>query len=260
MNRLTRSGDTVRSSITPQALQESLQPDLVRFEARATSYFLPSRYEPNYRYPLVVWLHADGGCQRELADVMPHISTQNYVGVGIRATRACDSAGHRFQWLQTPLGTAVAEDAVFAAIDSASRKYSVNPNRIYLAGYREGGTMALRIALRNANEIDGAISLDGALPRGGRPLTDLESARKLAILSAVAIDGDRYPMNKVCEDLRMWHTANLRMDMRQYTVEDCMVTEVLADVNAWIMRRVTGQTNQGCVPDNETVPVEFSAN
>jgi phospholipase/carboxylesterase len=260
MNRLTRSGDPGRTSMTQQTLQESLHPDPMRDPSQATSFFLPSRYEENYRYPLVVWLHEDGASQRELAEVMPHISTQNFVGVGVRATRACDSAGHRFQWLQSPLGTAVAEESIFAAIDLAARRFSIHPDRVYLAGYREGGTMALRVGLRNSRQFDGVISIDGPLPRGGRPLVNLESARNLAVLSAVAMEGERYPMHVVCEDIKLWHAARLRMEMRQYTVDDCLVTEVLRDVNAWIMARVTGTQPVGCVPEIETVPVEFSVN
>ena len=260
MNRLTRSGDTVGSSKNQQTLQESLQPDPIREEVQQTSFFLPARYEPNYKYPLVVWLHEDGGSQRSLADVMPHISTQNFVGVGVRATRACDSAGHRYQWLQSPIGTAVAEDAVYSAIELASQRFSIHPDRVYLAGYREGGTMALRIGLRSPSLFDGIISIDGALPRGGKPLVNLQAARSLAILSAVAIEGNRYPMDQVCEDLKLWHAAKLRMDMRQYTVADCLIREVLSDINGWIMSRVTGTQKTGCAPELETVPVEFSLN
>ena len=126
--------------------------------------------------------------------------------------------------------------------------------------------MALRVGLRNAaavdgsRTIDGVISLDGALPRGGRPLANLEAARQLAILSAVAIEGSQYPMQTVCEDLRLWHAARMKMDMRQYTVDDAMVSEVLRDVNAWIMARVTGQSSPMDVADHDTLPVEFSTN
>ena len=91
-------------------------------------------------------------------------------------------------------------------------------------------------------------------------MCDLPAARQLAMLSAVSLESERYSMATVCEDLKLWHTARLRMDMRQYTVADCMVTEVLRDVNAWVMARVTGQQTEGCVPDNETTPVDFSVN
>lgn len=260
MNRLPLPGSTGCSSPAQQMLQDSFRSGCARRESTPLSYFLPVRYEPNYQYPLIVWLHQDGAGERQVAEVMPHLSAQNYVAVGVRGTRACDSAGHRFQWLQSPLGTSIAEESVFEAIDSVRARYSINPERIYLAGYREGGTMALRVGLRNPTAIDGVISLDGALPRGGRPLANLEEARRLAILSAVAIEGSRYPMQTVCEDLRLWHAARLRMDMRQYTVDDVMVREVLSDCNAWIMARVTGQDASPYLPDHETLPVEFSAN
>lgn len=260
MNRLTQPGSDGRTAPAKQILQESFRSGGARREATPLSFFLPVRYEPNYQYPLIVWLHQDGAAERQVAEIMPHLSMQNYLAVGVRGTRACDSVGHRFQWLQSPLGTAVAEEAVFAAIDAARTRYSVHPGRIYLAGYREGGTMALRVGLRNATAIDGVISLDGALPRGGRPLADLESARTLAILSAVAMEGTRYPMQTVCEDLRLWHAAKMRMDMRQYITDDVMTSEVLRDVNAWIMARVTGQSSPMDVADHATLPVEFSAN
>ena len=260
MNRLIQTGAPDSSSLTQQSLRKSLQGDDYRGAVSPVSYFLPANYEPNYKYPLIVWLHQDGGCDRQVADVMPHVSTQNYVAVGVRAPRAMDAAGRAFGWLDSPLGTAVAEEAVFSAVDVAMHRYSVNPSRVYLAGYREGGTMAMRLGLRNADRIDGVISIDGELPRGGRPLCDLEGARRLAILSAVAMESRRYPVERVCEDLKLWHTARLRMDMRQYTVDDCMVTEVLRDVNAWVMARVTGQPTGGCIPDSETTPVEFSIN
>jgi phospholipase/carboxylesterase len=259
-----------------QTLQESLRADELRSNAGSANFILPSRYEENYQYPLIVWLHHDGASQQQAAEVMPYISTQNYVAVGVQATRACDAAGHHYQWLQSPLGTAVAEETVFAAIDEACRRFTIHPERIYLCGYREGGTMALRLGLRNASQIAGVVSIDGSLPRGGRPLSDLQSAKQLAIFAAVAMMGQRYPIQTVCEDLKLWHAANLRMDMRQYTVDDCMVKEVLRDINAWIMARVTGtvatsdaqECANGCsngiessmIVDHETTPVQFSAN
>lgn len=272
MNRLTGTGEPGGTSMNQQTLQESLHAEELRGNSGAIRFILPSRYEENYRYPLVVWLHNDGASQNQAADVLPYLSTQNYVAVGVQGTRACDAAGHHYQWLQSPLGTAVAEESIFAAIDEASRRFAIHPERVYLCGYREGGTMALRLGLRNASRIAGVVSIDGALPRGGRPLGNLQSAKQLAIFAGVSMLSQRYPIQAVCEDLKLWHAAGLRMEMRQYTVDDCMVKEVLRDINAWIMARVTGsgtaQVGQECasgsessmIVDHETNPVQFSTN
>ena len=45
------------------------------------SFFVPLHYEPNYAYPLLVWLHGPGESHSALKQVMPHVSMRNYVGV-----------------------------------------------------------------------------------------------------------------------------------------------------------------------------------
>ena len=44
---------------------------------------LPPHYEPNYAYPLIVWLHDDEWNARELLDLMPRISPQSYLGLAV---------------------------------------------------------------------------------------------------------------------------------------------------------------------------------
>ena len=57
------------------------------------SFFLPLHYTPSYEYPLVIWLHSNGFNENQIDHVMPYISLRNYVGVGIRGTKAADSIG-----------------------------------------------------------------------------------------------------------------------------------------------------------------------
>ena len=47
--------------------------------------FVPLHYEPNYAYPLIVWLHGAQDDERQLKRVMPFISLRNYVAVAPRA-------------------------------------------------------------------------------------------------------------------------------------------------------------------------------
>ena len=49
---------------------------------RPCGVFVPENYEPNYAYPLVVWLHDAGRSERDIVDVLPHISMRNYFGPG----------------------------------------------------------------------------------------------------------------------------------------------------------------------------------
>src|SRR5690242_12624947 len=46
------------------------------------SIFIPEGYEPNYAYPLIVWMVGPHDNKRaELKRVMPAISTRNYLGL-----------------------------------------------------------------------------------------------------------------------------------------------------------------------------------
>ena len=46
--------------------------------------FTPQHYEPNYAYPLIVWLHGPDDDQRQVNRVMPLVSLRNYTAVGPR--------------------------------------------------------------------------------------------------------------------------------------------------------------------------------
>ena len=77
-----------------------------------------------------------------------------------------------------PAAVVAAHDATCEAVDEAMRRFRIHPSRIVLAGYREGGTMAQRIALRDPERFAGVISLGGRIPQGGiRNLSQLRRRR-----------------------------------------------------------------------------------
>lgn len=249
--------ETLSGQLLPSLFNNLLQAKL----NRPRSFFLPVRYEASYRYPLIVWLHNDGFNENQINQVAPHISTRNYVGVGVRGSQAIDAGGQRFAWSDTPAAVSRCEDAVWQAIDDACERYSIHRERVFIAGYGAGGTMARRIAFKRSSQFAGCISLGGRIPRGASVLSNLESARKLKNFWAVATRSQLLTEAQFDEDLRLAVNARLRFDIRKYTTGDEMVTEVLRDVNAWMMQIVTGKDDpQPAKQDWTTVPVQFSSN
>src|SRR5436853_2143485 len=101
-------------------------------EDRHHVFFAPLHYEPNYGYPLLVWLHGGADSERQLRRIMPHISLRNYVAVAPRGTLEGprkSGSGSGFRWLQTPEHVAQAERRVDAAIADAQDRYRVRPAR-----------------------------------------------------------------------------------------------------------------------------------
>jgi len=204
--------------------------------------FSPLHYEPNYAYPLVIWLHGQAGDERQLQKIMPLVSMRNYVAVGIRGP--VDSPlGRGYFWPRNDESAAKAKQCVFDAIDVATAKFNVNPERIFIAGYQCGGTMALRVALSCPQMFGGALSIGGAFPGGQSPLARLAQIRKLPLFLAHCRDSATYTVDDVCDELRLFHSAGLAVTVRQYPCGDELTTQMLHDADVWMMERVTGMVS-----------------
>src|ERR1700723_2350707 len=54
--------------------------------------FLPTGYEPNYPYPLLVFLHGHGSSEEQVLRLAPKLSRRNYICIALRGPHA---AGQR---------------------------------------------------------------------------------------------------------------------------------------------------------------------
>ncbi|EMI19130.1 phospholipase/Carboxylesterase [Rhodopirellula maiorica SM1] len=228
-----------------------------------TAFFLPLHYEANYAYPLLIWLHNDGFNENQVTQVMPHISLRNYVGVGVRASCAIDSAGHRYEWRTRPGAIQTAYENVMQAIDEACERFSVNASRVVLAGYQSGGAMAMRIALRDPKRFAGVVSLGGRMPSGGRALSNLSELRerRMPMLWQWATESSMFDSCELDEDMRRAMMIRAQLEIRQYCDDDEMNTVALADVDQWIMDKVVASaSNSGSSDRWASSPTRFSSN
>ncbi len=226
------------------------------------SFFLPLHYEPNYRYPLIIWLHSDGFNENQVDHVMPHISVRNYVAAGVRGVRAADSVGHRFDWHDSPAAIQAAHEAVAETIEQACSQFSIHDSRIVLAGYGSGGTMALRIAMRQSEQFAAVVSLGGKMPHGGQAINALSQLRRrrLAMLWAWAAENPRFNPNSLRSDIQLAMMIKASLEVRQYPTDDEMDTVVLSDVNQWIMRQVIADPSGASSDRWASSPTAYSSN
>ena len=101
--------------------------------------------------------------------------------------------------------------------------------------------MAFRLALRNPHAFAGALSVGGPFPLGKSALTNLARARRLPLFIAQGRDAENYTVDRICEELRLFHSAGLHVSLRQYPCGAELTTKMLGDMDAWIMEQVTGQ-------------------
>jgi phospholipase/carboxylesterase len=202
--------------------------------------FAPLHYEKNYSYPLLIWLHGPGDDERQLQRIMPLISMRNYVAIGLRATEADAANGRGFRWSSTDSGLFSAEQGIFECIDIASKKFHIARHRVFLGGYQCGGTTAFRLALKHPHHFAGVLSVGGPFPTGNRPLVHLNQIRQLPLFIAHCRDSASYPVEQTCDELRLFHAAGLHVTLRQYPCGDELDTQMLHDMDVWMMELITG--------------------
>jgi phospholipase/carboxylesterase len=100
--------------------------------------------------------------------------------------------------------------------------------------------MAMRLALRHPDRFAGAASLNGTFPEAHAPLARLPELRPLRLMIAHCRDSERYSINRLCRELSLFHSASLSVHLRQYPCADELTTQMLHDLDAWLMEQVTG--------------------
>lgn len=237
MNRIQSLLEDQVGAHAKPAVASARSGSLVSPLATRCAYFAPLHYEANYAYPLLVWLHGAADDERQLSRIMPHVSMRNFVAVAPKGSQGSGRTAHvsKHAPSDSPEVLQTAERQVFDAIELAQRRFHISPQRIFVAGMGEGGSAALRVGLMHPLHFAGAASLGGPFPDGNRPLRLLDEARSLPLLLATGRSSQRYDEMRVCHDLRLLHTAGMSVTLRQYACGDDLTTQMLADLNRWMM-------------------------
>lgn len=221
----------------PFRLSDFHTPDL----AFPHSLFIPEHYEAGYEYPVVVWLHSDASSEAELAEIMPSLSQRNYVAIAPRGIHACRKKPGFYEWSLTDHAVTLAEEMIFEAVAHLDDRLSINPRRIFLAGYGKGGTLAQTIGLHYPEKFAGVLSMNGPFPTHSRPLARWKSAKSLPILWMHGNQSRQCSMDAMCDMLQVAFTSALMIHPIQFATGDDLPVEMLNKANRFMMQIVTNQ-------------------
>jgi phospholipase/carboxylesterase len=199
--------------------------------------FLPTGYEPRYAYPLLVFFHGHGGNEEQILRLAPRLSRRNYISIGLRGPielgpRRAGRLGYSWGDMRQD---ALVEEYLLRAVEQTRRSYHVHSERIYLAGFGEGATLAYRLGLSLPEKLGGVISFNGAMPRQGRPLFRLPALRQLRLFIGHGIANSVVPLSLAQRDFRLLYTAGVQVTMHTYPSNHKLHTDMLRDVNRWII-------------------------
>lgn len=202
--------------------------------------FLPTGYEPNYAYPLLVFFHGHGGNEEQILHLAPRLSRRNYIAIGLRGSQLLgqrSDGAMGYTWASDGHCNAQIEDYVLHAVAQTRRNYHIHSERIYLAGICEGAASAYRLGLTFPDRFAGVISLNGSLPPRGSLYLRLPEIRGLRVFIGHGIANAVQPLGSARSDSRLLYTAGLDVCMQTYPTTHRLHPDMLRDINRWIIEQ-----------------------
>lgn len=169
----------LRQSYRPMAAIRGLGESFVRSSRDQTlqpvALYVPTGYSRGKPAPLVVFLHG-------------HLQTESHL---IAPRYVTDLAEQNDTIVIAPYGRGAydfqgAESDVYDALDAASRAFTIDPRRRYLAGYSMGAFSAFRLAPMHPNDWSAVMCIAGSLlaSRAPQVASSMQKARFYVITGA----------------------------------------------------------------------------
>jgi len=222
--------------------------ELAAFKAMPIRTFLPQGYEPNYPYPLLVFFHGQGSNEEQILRLAPRLSRRNYICISLRGPESLgpQADGHPgYGWGSEGEYDSTVEEYMLRAVEQTRRTYHVHSERIFLAGFCEGASLAYRLGLSMPEQIGGLIAMNGIMPRPDNtgPLFRFDQMRGLRVLMGHGIANAIVPLTMARNDFRLLYSAGADIRLLTYPTTHRIHPEMLRDINRWIMDRVNADTD-----------------
>jgi phospholipase/carboxylesterase len=209
--------------------------------------FLPTGYEHNYAYPLIVLLHSHGGSDEQVLRYAPRISRRNCIYISLRGPvplNARDDDGlPSYGWGEPGEHDAWVSEYLLKAVEQTRREFHIHSERVYLAGIADGAAVAYRMALRMPQKFAGVISVNGTLPRPAEgPLFRDDEVKDLRVLIAHGAANEVVPLELARRDFLALYGAGADVLLSTHPCTHTVHPNMLRDINRWVIRNVDHDT------------------
>jgi len=240
--RFTQQTQPGLQGLSPQWAERAQQPSLLTAPAApeaisalapvaVPSVYIPEYYEPNYAYPLVVWVQSADASVHQLQHVMPVISNRNYFGLAVRADVPSGGTAADVDLIEW-------EKQVAAQVRQLRSEYNIHSERIVLAGFGAGGTLALRLGLCRPEWFAGVATLGSRFPTNPHLLRRYRDLRGKRVLLGVGSNDRTVSVAETAHIGRLLHAAGMRVCTRVYDTGHRIVRSMLLDIDRWIMQGI----------------------
>ena len=206
-------------------------------------------YEPagDGPHPTILTLHGRGANAFDLLGLAPYLCSGKFLLICPQAPleTPIGPGATGYAWYPLSLGGPPDVPAIVSArekleefLDSAMNRYSIDPKKLVVLGFSQGGVMAYTLALKNPQRFAALAALSCWLPEETFDRAPAEKAQSLPTLiqhgtrdELINVDRARNSVEK----LRSWRVP---VTYREYDMGHEINAHSLGDLSAWLQEKV----------------------
>lgn len=211
----------------------------------------------------VIWLHGLGADGFDFVALVPELDLGSLPvrfifphapvrpvtvnnGYAMRAwydIKVLSSSGLAGPGMEDEAGIRESERTVRALIEREIA-HGIPANRIVVAGFSQGGAIALQTALRYPQRLAGALALSTYLPLRDRVSSESSAAnRELPILMCHGTEDPVVPLALGAQSRDLLTALGYPLDWRTYRMQHQVCPEEIAAINTWLRQRLHPATS-----------------
>jgi len=129
-----------------------------------------------------------------------------------------------------------ASQALTEALIARERERGIAPRRIVLAGFSQGGAIALHTGLRHAERLGGILALSTYLPLAESLAAEASPAnRAVSVFMAHGRFDDMIPIQRAEQSRALLERAGYSLAWREYPMPHSVCAEEIADIADWLL-------------------------
>jgi len=198
----------------------------------------------------IIWLHGLGADGNDFAPIVPELDLPKtairFVFPHAPVQSVTINAGMRMRaWYDIADGAIRREDergvrasqALIETLIGREKERGTKAERLVLAGFSQGGAIALQTGLRHAERIAGIMALSTYVPIAEHLPAEASAAnRKLPIFMAHGSFDPVIPLVRAQESRKLLQSLGYALEWREYSMPHSVCPEELADIGAWLQK------------------------
>jgi phospholipase/carboxylesterase len=197
----------------------------------------------------IIWLHGLGADGHDFEPIVPELSLPPATAVrfvfphapiqavtinGGARMRAWYDIGHDGR--QDAAGIRASQSRVEALI-ARERGRGVAAHRIVLAGFSQGGAIALHTGLRHPDPLAGVLALSTYLPLADTLEKEASAAaRDVPIFMAHGVEDPLIPLARAAQSRDRLSALGYRVEWHEYPMPHSVCAEEIRDIGVWLQR------------------------